>query len=49
MADKWSDGDFFVAPTHMDCDRMLDGELIVVVERMGVQLAVVKDRRRLVR
>ena len=49
VADTWSEGEFFVAPTHMDCDRMLEGELIVVVERMGALLAVVKDRRRLVR
>ena len=47
VADKWSEGDFFVAPTQMACDRALDGDLIIVVERMNAQLAVVKDRRKL--
>ena len=46
VADKWSEGDFFVAPTQMGCDRALDGDLIIIVERMGARLAVVKDRRK---
>jgi hypothetical protein len=32
----------------MNCDSMLDGKLIATVERLGVVLAVVKDRRGLI-
>lgn len=49
VADKWSEGAFFVVPTQMDCERMLDGEPIVVVARMGTVLALVKDRRGILR
>jgi len=37
--------DFFIAPTHMNCDRALDGQVIATVERLGVVIGVVKDRR----
>jgi hypothetical protein len=37
--------DFFIAPTHMNCDRTLDGEVIATVTRLGVVIGVVKDRR----
>ena len=49
VADNWTEGDFFVAPTQMGCDRALDGDLMFVVERMGARLSVVKDRRRILR
>ena len=37
--------DFFIAPTHMDCDREFKGRVIATVERLGVVIGVVKDRR----
>ena len=37
--------DFFIAPTHMNCDRALDGRVIATVNRLGVVIGVVKDRR----
>jgi hypothetical protein len=41
--------DFFIAPTHMRCDRAVDGKVIVKIERMGTVIGVVKDRRALTR
>ena len=43
----WWVADFFLAPTHMDCDTALQGTIIGQVERKGVVLAVVRDRRQL--
>jgi hypothetical protein len=37
--------DFFIAPTHMNCDRLLGGRVVATVERLGVVIGVVKDRR----
>ena len=37
--------DFFIAPTHMNCDRARNGRIIATVERLGVVIGVVKDRR----
>ena len=45
----WTKAEFFIAPTHMNCDRVLDGAVIATIERMGVPIGVVKDRRALVR
>ena len=45
----WSKADFFIAPTHMNCDRALDGAVIATISRLGVPIGVVKDRRALVR
>jgi len=45
----WSKADFFIAPTHMNCDRALDGAVIATIERLGVPIGVVKDRRALIR
>jgi hypothetical protein len=42
-------GDFFIAPTNMNCDRSLDGRVIATIERLGVVIGVVKDRRDLIR
>ena len=39
--------DFYIATTRWRCDEMLDGRVIATVERYGVPLAVVKDRRHL--
>ena len=46
---KWDESEFFIAPTQMNCDQDLDGEIIGTVERFGVPIAYVKDRRSLVR
>lgn len=42
---EWTESEFFIAPTHMNCDRDLDGEVVGTVERLGVAIAYVKDRR----
>ena len=43
--DTWEAADFFISPTHMACDAMLEGRVIATVERLGVVIGVVKDRR----
>jgi len=43
----WRLADFYIAPTHMNCDRNLDGKVIARIQRMGVTIGVVKDRRAL--
>jgi len=45
----WSQADFFIAPTHMNCDRALDGRIVATIRRLGVLIGVVKDRRSLIR
>ena len=46
---KWATdsdpADFFIAPTHDGCDNAIDGKVIFKIERLGVPIAVVKDRR----
>lgn len=42
---NWRIADFFLAPTQMGCDGALQGRVVARVERMGVLLGVVKDRR----
>ena len=44
----WAQADFFISPTQTRCDDVLAGEIIGVVERDGVPLVVIKDRRKLV-
>lgn len=46
---EWNQSEFFIAPTHMNCDSDLDGKVIGTVERLGVIIAYVKDRRALTR
>jgi hypothetical protein len=46
--DTWEEADFFISPTHMFCDTMLEGKVIATVERMGVVIGVVKDRRAII-
>src|SRR5690606_17080004 len=41
----WTQAAFFIAPTHMNCDRALGGNEIVRISRLGVKIGVVKDRR----
>jgi hypothetical protein len=45
---KWTQSEFFIAPTHMNCDGDLDGKVIGTVKRLGVTIAYVKDRRALI-
>ncbi len=42
---NWKYADFYIAPTHMNCDRNLEGKVVAKIERMGVTIGVVKDRR----
>ena len=44
---QWERADFFIAPTHMNCDRADDGTVIAKISRVGVLIGVVKDRRAL--
>lgn len=46
---EWEESEFFIAPTHMNCDHDLDGEIVGTVERFGVPIAYVKDRRAIVK
>ncbi len=41
----WSHADFFIAPTHMNCDQVLRGRIVNSIERVGVLIGVVKDLR----
>jgi len=45
---EWNQSEFFIAPTHMNCDNDLDGKVIGTVERLGVAIAYIKDRRALI-
>lgn len=44
----WDHADFFIAPTHMECDKALDGRIITTISRSDARIGVVKDRRMLV-
>jgi hypothetical protein len=46
---RWEQSEFFIAPTHMNCDSDLDGKVIGTVERLGVVISYIKDRRALIR
>jgi hypothetical protein len=41
--------EFFIAPINMNCDRAVDGKVVANIERLGVVIGVVKDRRALLR
>lgn len=47
--DEWEDADFFISSTQMDCDKRMAGETIANIQRLGVTIGVVKDRRAIVR
>lgn len=47
--EDWNKADFFIAPTHMNCDGALDGAVISTIARLGAPIGVVKDRRALAR
>ena len=42
---QWNQSEFFIAPTHMNCDNDLDGKIVGTVTRLGVPIAFIKDRR----
>lgn len=44
----WPSADFFISATQTGCDRAMNGTLIGQIERDGVPLMVIKDRRELV-
>lgn len=44
-AEVWETADFFIAPTHMNCDRDSQGKVVVTIKRLGVPLGYVKDQR----
>ena len=44
----WDKADFLIAPTHMHCDNMLDGQVIVAVKRFNTLIGLVKDRRAII-
>ena len=46
--EDWKKAEFFIAPTHMNCDRVLVGKEIATITRLGARIGVVKDRRNLV-
>jgi hypothetical protein len=46
--EDWKKAEFYIAPTHMNCDRALDGKVIATISRLGARIGVVKDRRVLV-
>jgi hypothetical protein len=41
----WDRADFYIAPTHMNCDRVLKGLPVATIARLGVPIGVVKDLR----
>jgi hypothetical protein len=43
--EQWGTADFFIAPTHLSCDKILDGRTLATVSRLGVPIGYVKDRR----
>lgn len=43
----WVAADFYISTTSMHCDKVLQGTVIGIIERLGATLAVVKDRRKL--
>jgi len=45
----WDRADFFIAPTHGNCDRVLEGRTIATITRDDTLIGVVKDRRRTTR
>lgn len=44
---RWEEADFFLSTTNMHCHEVMKGKLVGGVQRQGMWLAVVKDRRAL--
>ncbi len=47
--DDWDIAHFFISPTHNKCHTIMEGEVIVRIERLGALVGVVKDRRALIK
>jgi hypothetical protein len=47
--DEWEEADFFISSTQMNCDLRMAGQTIATIERFGVPIGVVKDRRAITR
>lgn len=47
-AKVWETADFFIAPTHMNCDLNSRGKVVATVKRLGVPLGYVKDQRMMI-
>ncbi|MDO9280991.1 MAG: glycosyltransferase family 39 protein [Methylotenera sp.] len=47
ITEDWVTADFYMSSTNMNCDKVLKGKVIGMVERLGTPLAIVKDRRNL--
>jgi len=45
----WPHADFFIAPTHGNCDEVLKGQSVAAIMREDTLIGVVKDRRRITR
>lgn len=45
ITSDWMSADFFISSTNMNCDKVMKGRIIGTVDRLGVTLAVIKDRR----
>ncbi len=45
ITSDWMNADFFISSTNMNCDKVMKGRIIGTVDRLGVTLAVIKDRR----
>lgn len=41
----WRKAEFFLSTTHMDCHKAMQGRLIGQIERVGVPLLIILDRR----
>jgi hypothetical protein len=41
----WTTAEYFIAPTHLDCDGAAAGKVIATIDRLGVPIGVIKDRR----
>jgi 4-amino-4-deoxy-L-arabinose transferase-like glycosyltransferase len=47
LTSNWLKADFYISTTHMGCDKVMKGDVIGTVEREGIKLSVLKDRRNL--
>jgi len=45
---RWEEADFFLSTTNMHCHEVLKGKVVAGIQRQGMWLSVVKDRRQLV-
>lgn len=44
---RWEEADFYISTTNMHCHEVMQGKVIAGVQRQGMWLSVVKDRRQL--